>query len=163
MESLNFPTYSFRLRRQGKQVYLFDPLRRRWVRLTPEEWVRQHLAQYLVQALGCPPSLVALETAFTDQGMVRRADLVVYNREGRPLLLAECKAPTVPVTQEVVEQAGRYNRVIGAPYLVVTNGRTHYVWRIDLHRYTMTPLRRWPTFAEMMQAASRIGRTEQSQ
>ncbi|WP_397547458.1 type I restriction enzyme HsdR N-terminal domain-containing protein [Rhodothermus marinus] len=151
MEALNFPAYSFRLQRRGGQVYLLDPLRRRWVRLTPEEWVRQHLAQYLVQALKCPPSLVALEASFTDQGMGRRADLVVYDRAGRPLLLAECKAPTVPITQEVIEQAGRYNRVIGARYLLVTNGHTHYLWHIDPARRTMTPLTHWPTFAEMVQ------------
>ncbi len=163
MDALNFPAYSFRLRQQGTQKYLLDPLRRRWVRLTPEEWVRQHLAQYLVQALRCPPSLVALEAAFTDQGMVRRADLVVYNRQGRPLLLAECKAPTVPITQEVVEQAGRYNRVIGAPYLVVTNGHTHHLWYIDQGRQTMTPLTRWPTFAEMTQAAANIRQINRSQ
>lgn len=152
MEALNFPAYSFRLQRRGRQVYLLDPLRRRWVRLTPEEWVRQHLAQYLVQALGCPPSLVALEASFTDQGMGRRADLVVYDRQGRPLLLAECKAPTVPITQEVIEQAGRYNRVIRAPYLLVTNGRVHYAWRIDPEAGTMTPLEQLPPFAVMNRA-----------
>ncbi|ACY48691.1 type I restriction enzyme HsdR N-terminal domain-containing protein [Rhodothermus marinus] len=151
MEALNFPAYSFRLQRRGGHVYLLDPLRRRWVRLTPEEWVRQHLAQYLVQALKCPPSLVALEASFTDQGMGRRADLVVYDRAGRPLLLAECKAPTVSITQDVIEQAGRYNRVIGAPYLLVTNGHIHYLWHIDLTHRTMTPLPRWLTYAEMLE------------
>lgn len=155
METLNFPSYTFRLQQRGRQTYLLDPLRRRWVRLTPEEWVRQHLAQYLIQALGCPPSLIALEAALTDQGMARRADLVVYDRQGRPLLLAECKAPTVPITQEVVEQVGRYNRVIGAPYLLVTNGRQHYAWHIDLARHTMTPLAQLPTFAEMLEASAR--------
>ncbi|SHK96080.1 type I restriction enzyme HsdR N-terminal domain-containing protein [Rhodothermus profundi] len=150
MEALNFPAYSFRLQRRGGQVYLLDPLRRRWVRLTPEEWVRQHLAQYLVQALGCPPSLVALEVSFADQGMARRADLLVYDRQGRPLLLAECKAPSVSITQEVVEQAGRYNRVVRAPYLLVTNGQVHYAWRIDSARHTMTPLTHLPSFAEMI-------------
>lgn len=155
MERLNFPTYSFRLQRRGEQMYLLDPLRRRWVRLTPEEWVRQHLAQYLIQAMGCPPSLVALEPSFMDRGLARRADLVVYDRQGRPLLLAECKAPTVPISQAVVEQAGRYNRVIGAPYLLVTNGRLHYVWRIDTAHHAMTPLTQWPTFAEMVAESSR--------
>jgi hypothetical protein len=152
MEKLNFPPYAFLVQWRQGRAYLLDPLRRRWVRLTPEEWVRQHLAQYLVQSLGCPPALIAFEAAFTDQDRSRRADLMVYDRRARPLLLAECKAPSVPITQAVVAQAGRYNRVVGAPYLMVTNGHTHYVWHIDPIRQSITPLSQLPTFAAMLEA-----------
>ncbi len=151
LEALNFPQYTFSVQWRKGRPYLFDPLRQRWVRLTPEEWVRQHLAQHLVQALGYPAALIAFEAALTDQNRSRRADLIVYDRQGRPLLLAECKAPSVPITQTVVEQAGRYNRIVGAPYLVVTNGHVHYAWYIDPTSQSITSLAQLPTFAAMLQ------------
>ena len=136
LPDLNLPPCDFRIREDGGKAMIFDPIRRKYVRLTPEEWVRQHFVQYLVQDLGTPPALVAIEGGFTYQGMSRRADVVVHDRRGQPLLLVECKAPSVEVQQATFDQVARYNKVVQARYLVVTNGRVHYACLLDREQHT---------------------------
>ena len=138
---LNFPTYDLPRREQGGKAYVYDPIRRKYVRLTPEEWVRQHLVQYLVRDRGYPLPLVAVEMGFTYQGMTRRADVVVHDRTGRPVLMAECKAPEVGVGQATFDQVARYNQVVQARYLVVTNGLDHFCCALDqaAHSYRFLP------------------------
>ena len=131
METLNLPTYEFRTAEREEKRVIYDPLREQYVRLTPEEWVRQHFVQYLIQTLNAPAGLVAVEAAFQYQGQPRRADVIVHDRQGDPLLLVECKAPRVSIDQDAFDQCARYNIVLGAPYLVVTNGQTHYACAID--------------------------------
>ncbi len=111
--------------REGK-TFVLDPVRRKFVRLTPEEGVRQRVLQYLTRIVGAPLGLTAVEKAFEFNGMVRRADVVVHDRVGKPLILAECKAPDVVLDQAVFDQAGRYNIVVGARYVLISNGRQHY-------------------------------------
>lgn len=101
------------------------------MRLVPEEWVRVHFLHFLVQDLGYSPALIAVEMHFEYQGMSRRADLVAYDRTGVPALMVECKAPQVRIGPATFEQVAKYNRVVGARYLAVTNGLRHYCWRSD--------------------------------
>jgi hypothetical protein len=130
VRALNFPPYEFRRDERAGKAVIFDPVRRRWVRLTPEEWVRQHLVQYLIQDRGVPKGLLAVEKAFPYRGRRWRADVVAHDRRnGQPLLVAECKAPEVEISQEPFDQAARYNRTAGAAVLVVTNGLEHYCCR----------------------------------
>lgn len=110
---------------------ILDTIRQRYVRLTPEEWVRQHFLHYLMRDLGFPKGLLAIEKTFPYEGMPWRADAVAYSRQGQPLLLIECKAPTIAITQATFDQIARYNTIVAAPYLAVTNGRDHYCCRID--------------------------------
>lgn len=131
---LNLPEYEFEIRGEGDKRVIFDPIRRRYVRLNPEEWVRQHFLQYLTRDCGYPSYLIAVEMAFRFQRMPRRADIVVHDRRGSPFLMVECKAPGVRIAQASFDQVSRYNRVVGARYLAVTNGREHYCWRIDRDR-----------------------------
>lgn len=131
MESLNLPSYEFRIdEREGKRV-VYDPLRQTYVRFTPEEWVRQHFVQYLIQEQGVPAGLVGIEASFQYQGQPRRADIIAHDRQGEPLLLVECKAPRVSIGQDAFDQGAGYNLVLGAPFLIVTNGQTHYACAID--------------------------------
>ncbi len=125
---LNLPAYELRIK-AGEAV--FDPIRSKYVRLTPEEWVRQHFLQYLIRDCGYPASLIAVEMGFAYQRMPRRADIVVHDRRGAPFLLAECKAPDVDIRQATFEQVSRYNHVVDARYLAATNGIVHYCWQID--------------------------------
>ncbi len=127
MERLNFPKYAFEIDTDeaGRNV-IFDGVRRRFVRLTPEEWVRQHLVRYLVEERGFPAGWAAVEKGFQYAGTPVRADVIMHDQNGRPVLMGECKAPEVRVTEEVFEQLARYNSVIDARYLVATNGRTHF-------------------------------------
>lgn len=140
---LNLPPCDLRVRpdtdsrRGGYEV--FDTARRRWVALTPEEWVRQHFVHYLQTALGYPSHYIANEVALDLNGLSRRSDTVVYDRSLRPVLLVEYKAPSVAVTQKVFDQIARYNIVIGARVLVVSNGLQHYCCRFDGSTYTFLP------------------------
>lgn len=136
MQQLNLPAYDFQIRSEGGKSMIFDAIRRKYVRLTPEEWVRQHFVEYLIREQGCPRALIAVEMGFTYQQMARRADIVVYDRRGAPLLMAECKAPEVAVGQATFDQIARYNMVVKAAYLVVTNGLVHYCCALDRAQHT---------------------------
>lgn len=125
---LAFPPCVLRLRGTAARPEVYDALRAKWVRLTPEEWVRQHLAAFLVGHRGAAAGRVGLERAYPYNGLMRRADLVVFGADGRAVLLAECKAPAVALTQATFEQVARYNTVVGAGLVVVTNGLRHYVY-----------------------------------
>ncbi|MFQ5571013.1 MAG: type I restriction enzyme HsdR N-terminal domain-containing protein [Rhodothermales bacterium] len=149
MQPLNLPTYEFRTRQIGGKTMIFDSIRQKYVRLTPEEWVRQHFVHYLVQERGVPRALVAIEMGFMYQGMQRRADVVVHDRQGRPLLMVECKAPDVEIRQEVFDQVARYNKVVQARYLVVTNGLVHYCYVIDQAQHTCYFLDELPVYEDL--------------
>lgn len=129
--SLNLPEYELDVHSDEGERSVYDPIRRKFVRLTPEEWVRQHFLRYLVTERGYPAGLTVVEMGFRYQTMLRRADIVVHDRRGTPLLMAECKAPDVRITQSTFDQVSRYNRVVGSRLLAATNGLQHYCWRID--------------------------------
>jgi hypothetical protein len=152
VETLNLPTYEFRTAKREEKRVIYDPLREQYVRLTPEEWVRQHFVQYLIQTLNAPAGLVAVEAAFQYQGQPRRADVIVHDRQGDPLLLVECKAPRVSIDQDAFDQCARYNIVLGAPYLVVTNGQTHYACAIDFEARHYTFLDDLPPYEQLTDA-----------
>lgn len=149
---LNLPDYSFRTTERDGKRFIYDSIRDRYVRLTPEEWVRQHFLQYLIEALDAPPGWIAVETPVRVQGQPQRADIVVHDRTGSPLLLVECKAPSHPIRQEVFDQSARYNTVLGAPFLVVTNGHEHYACAIDFATRTATFLDDLPPYSELLAA-----------
>ena len=148
---LNLPEFEFAYQKVGETQMIYDPLRRQYVKLTPEEWVRQHFVQYLIQDRGYPGGLVAVEHAFTFRKMSRRADVVAHDRSGAVVLVAECKAPAVGVTQRAFDQIGRYNVVLQARHLAVTNGREHFCCRVDLTTGACTFLNEIPHFSEITQ------------
>lgn len=127
MQRLNFPEYVFKIEsdEEGRNT-IFDGIRGKYVRLTPEEWVRQHLVRYLIEEQGFPAGYAALEKGFQYAGTVVRADVVMHDLKGHPVLIGECKAPEIRVTEAVFEQLARYNSVVEARYLVATNGKTHF-------------------------------------
>lgn len=149
LHTLNLPAYPFQIQHiQGRQM-IFDSIRQKYVRLTPEEWVRQHFVQFLVQEQGVPSSLIAIEKAFLFQKMTRRADIVVHNRQGQPLLMVECKAPDVEIKQTAFDQVARYNKVIEAAYLVVTNGLVHYCAALNAEAHTYRFLDSLPLYEDL--------------
>jgi len=150
VELLNLPTYEFRTTERNGKRMIYDPLRDRYVRLTPEEWVRQHFVQYLIQELDVPAGLMAIEASFQYQDQPRRADAIVHDRQGTPLLLVECKAPRVSIDQDAFDQGARYNIVLEAPYLVVTNGQTHYACAIDFENQTYSFLDDLPPYSQLL-------------
>ena len=128
---LSLPDHGIKTKHDARGAQVFDPIRRKWVTLTPEEWVRQHFVNHLVQDLGYPAGRTLVEHGLTYNGRAQRADVVVCDDAGGPLVLVECKAPVVPITQRTFEQAARYNTVFKVPFLMVTNGLKHFCCRVD--------------------------------
>lgn len=131
MRKLNFPTYDFRLKSEGKKTKIFDEVRGKYLVLTPEEWVRQHLIKYLIHEKGFPRGLIGIEQGLILNGMTKRVDLLCSNTNGHKILLAECKAPEVKISQNTFDQIARYNIVHQVPYLIVSNGMNHYCSMIN--------------------------------
>ena len=131
MQNLNLPDYQFNIKRQGESFIILDRLRQRFVALTPEEWVRQHFVEYLIREKGFPGGLMGNEVSLVQNGIRRRCDTLVSDRYGRPLVIVEYKAPSVNITQAVFDQIVRYNMVLKARYLIVSNGLKHYCCAID--------------------------------
>lgn len=120
---LNLPEVNFRIRKSEKQrTEIFDQFRKKYVVLTPEEWVRQHFIHYLVSDCKYPANLIAVEQGIKRNGVIERADIVVFSKNLNPWMIVECKAANVPLTQAVFEQAARYNLKLGVEYLAITNG-----------------------------------------
>lgn len=144
---LNLPDFKYKISQDSDGVTrIFDCLRGKFVALTPEEWVRQHFVNYLIIEKGYPRGLMANEVSLKLNATARRCDTLVYSREGRPLVVVEYKAPHIAVTQAVFDQIARYNSVIGASYLIVSNGMSHYCCRFDNTRNAYVFLRDIPPY-----------------
>ncbi|MBN2482537.1 MAG: type I restriction enzyme HsdR N-terminal domain-containing protein [Bacteroidales bacterium] len=149
MEPLNLPTYSFSIKQDGDKKYIFDEIRRRYVSLSPEEWVRQNIIKYLSEDKHYPRTLMSIEKGFRRNRLSERYDLLIYDRTGEPAMIVECKAPVVEISQRTFNQATRYNEMYHARYLLVTNGRKHYCCRIDLTRKSYEFLTDIPEYDEL--------------
>jgi hypothetical protein len=132
LKELNLPQYSFRTAGKEGQEMILDPIRRKYVKLTPEEWVRQNFVRYLVNEGKYPAGLLGIESLFRFNKLKRRVDILVHNRSGQPVMIVECKSPDVKIDEAVFEQIADYNMKFKVPYLVVTNGIHHYACKIDV-------------------------------
>ncbi|MEM1095962.1 MAG: type I restriction enzyme HsdR N-terminal domain-containing protein [Bacteroidota bacterium] len=148
---LDLPAIDPTIEQASGKARILDPIRRKFVRLTPEEWVRQHWLHYLTAELNYPKGLLAVEKSFRYVGAVQRADVVAHDARGAALLALECKAPEVPITQDVWDQAARYNTVLQAKLLVVSNGATHFVCHTDHAAQRVRFLDGIPPYAEALQ------------
>lgn len=147
MQALNFPRFDFRFKKTEESLLVFDVIRKKFVLLQPEEWVRQHVVHFLLTTKGYPKSLMNVEKQLKVNNLSKRYDVVVFNPDGSIFLLVECKAPQVKITQDVFDQIARYNQCLGATYLMVTNGLEHYYCQMDytLEKYTF--LKEIPDFS----------------
>ncbi len=123
---LNLPAFNFRLKEKGQSKQIFDTVRKKFVALTPEEWVRQHFIHFMIHEKRYPSSLMGVEMMVRVNELSQRADIVVYQRDGKPWLIVECKAPHIQINQDTFYQAARYNITLQVPYIVITNGIEHY-------------------------------------
>ena len=146
---LNLPTYSFRIQQQDEKKLIFDEIRKKFVALTPEEWVRQNFIMYLVEEKKYPVSLIAIETGLKLNRNHFRADMLLYHRTGKPLMVVEFKAPSVKIMQHTFDQITRYNMTFQVPYLIVSNGMDHYCCRIDLKEQSYSFLKEIPAFNQL--------------
>lgn len=143
------PNYDFHIEKSATGLTIYDRLRKRAVALTPEEWVRQRFVEWLIAERGFPPELMGNEVSLVQNGIKRRCDTVVADRAGRPLVVVEYKASSVPITQKVFDQIARYDMVLRAPYLIVSNGMDHYCCRIDIARSTYAFLKDIPHYESL--------------
>lgn len=131
MQALNFPNYSFRIKNSQNRPYIFDEIRKKFVALQPEEWVRQHVVHFLAYTKNFPKSLINVEKQLMVNQLKKRYDVVVFNPDGSIFLLVECKAPEIRIEQATFDQIARYNYQLRAKYLMVTNGLDHYYCEMD--------------------------------
>ena len=150
MISLNLPTFQIKTTHRNGRTQIYDFLRRRYVMLTPEEWVSQHFTHFLVDHLGYPAALLGNEVTIDVGGVARRCDTVLYRREGgTPRLIVEYKAPDIPISEHVFNQISAYNSVLRADYLIVSNGVEHYCCHLDYVHRTAEFLPGIPRHAEL--------------
>jgi hypothetical protein len=143
---LNLPNFQFRLKTENDKTYIFDVFRKKHVLLTPEEWVRQNLLEYLVQHKNYPRSWIAVEKEIDINGLKRRYDALIYKPDGSVHVLIECKAPKVKITEEVFKQIAAYNYKLEAPLLIVSNGLKHYIAEINIKEQAFKFLKEIPMY-----------------
>ncbi|WP_104736156.1 type I restriction enzyme HsdR N-terminal domain-containing protein [Hanstruepera ponticola] len=146
MQELQFPTYSFRFKNSENKVSIFDSIRKKFVVLQPEEWVRQHCVQFLIKEKKYPASLINVEKELQINDLKKRYDIVVYNTDGSIHLIVECKAPKISIDQDTFDQIARYNLSLNASYLMVTNGLNHYYCQMDLEKECYLFLKDIPSY-----------------
>lgn len=146
MQKLNLPTYDFKLKSNQNKTLIFDNLRKKYLVLTPEEWVRQHFVQFLIDEKKYPISLIALEKQLTINNLKKRSDILIFNKEGNHEIIVECKAPSIKITQDTFDQIARYNLKLKAKFLIVTNGLEHFYCKMDFKNKTYIFLKEIPNY-----------------
>ena len=151
MQQLNFPKFSFRFKSSKNKISIFDTIRKKFVILQPEEWVRQHCIQYLIEEKGYPKSLINVEKELIINDLKKRYDIVIYNSDGTIHLIVECKAPKIKINQNTFDQIAQYNLVLNANYLMVTNGLNHYYCQMDFENERYQFLKDIPEYSNQSQ------------
>jgi len=146
MVKIDFPAYEFRTKTLGNKKTIFDSIRKKFVALTPEEWVRQHVVQFLISEKKYPLSHIAVEITIKVNDESKRCDVVVFNALSKPFLIVECKSPEVPISQNVFDQIAVYNWSLNSPYLYVTNGISHFICKLDYCCNSYQFLRELPAY-----------------
>lgn len=150
MKNLNLPDYKFNLKKSkvGK-TEIFDKCRRKYIILTPEEWVRQNFIQFLISEKNVPQSLISVEKEIILNKTKKRPDIVVFTKNAKPKIIIECKAPEIKITQDVLDQIARYNISLRVEYLIVTNGMTHICCKIDYQNHSFEFLENIPDYIDI--------------
>ena len=147
METLNFEHYPMSIKNKENKRYIFDVIRKKDLLLTPEEWVRQHCIQFLLQEKKYPVSLINVEKSIQVYGQMKRYDIIVFTPKGKVKILVECKAPHIPLDQAVFDQIARYNLQVDSEFLMVTNGLQHIYCQLDYHQKIYHFLRDLPAYS----------------
>ncbi len=146
MTNLNIPPFDYKIKKSDEKLLIFDILRKKYVVLTPEEWVRQHFIHYLINHHQYPKSLIKVESGLSYNQRLKRTDIQVFDRDGQLFMIIECKAPHIPLNQQVFEQAAQYNKVLKAAYITITNGLAWYACSTDWETMSIQFLDNLPEF-----------------
>ena len=147
MQGLNLPTYSFKLKSENGKEYIYDQFRKKYVRLSPEEWVRQNFTHYLVNERGYPSSRIVIEKSLKVNTIIKRCDIIVYNDSGQPTLIVECKSPDIKIKQGTFEQVSIYNITFKVKFLIITNGLKHYCCKVDFATHKVELINEIPDYS----------------
>lgn len=150
MSTLNLPTYSFKIKTENERKHIFDEIRRKYICLTPEEWVRQNFIKYLIEVKNFPKSLISVEMLVKVNSLSQRSDIVLHDNQANPLVIVECKATSVKIAQTTFDQIARYNLKLKVPYLIVTNGLNHYCCKMNYKEGTYIFLEDIPDYLEII-------------
>lgn len=134
MWQLNLPAYNFNTKKEGDKLLIFDSLRKKFVKLTPEEWVRQHFIRFLIQEKNYPVALIAVESQIIINGMKKRCDAIIYDNQMNPFIIIEFKSPAVPITQETFNQVAVYNFNLNVGIFMLSNGIQHFLCKINANK-----------------------------
>ena len=148
--ALNLPESKLRVRKTNGKSHVFDRVRKKYVLLTPEEWVRQNFLTYLIEHKLVPEALVSIEMNIKFNQLNHRVDMAVHNRDYKPVLIVECKAPSVKITQETFDQIARYNLILDVNHLILTNGIKHYCCKMDAKNKSYDFQKNIPSFTDMV-------------
>ena len=146
MLNLNLPSFEYKIKKTAGKLWIFDVIRKKYVVLIPEEWVRQHFIHYLIHQLNYPKALIKVEGGLLFNQLQKRSDIVVFNREGQPWMVIECKSSDIPLSDNAIFQASVYNATLKAKYVVVTNGLQHFYGEVDWEARSTTALAAMPTY-----------------
>ena len=149
MQKLNFPKYNFRFKNNENKTLIFDIIRKKFVILTPEEWVRQHTLHFLITEKKYPFSYINVEKQLLINDSVKRYDIVTFKNDGDVEIIIECKAPSIPINQVTFDQIARYNLALNSNLLMVTNGLTHYFCKMDIKNKRYLFLRDLPKYNQL--------------
>jgi hypothetical protein len=146
MQQLNFPSYNFRFKNSENKVSIFDEIRKKFIILTPEEWVRQHVIRFFLEEKKYPKSLINVEKILKVNDLRKRYDVVIFNPDGSIYILVECKAPEIKTAQATFDQIAQYNMTLKAQFLMVTNGHNHYFCQMDFEKEKYLFLKELPDY-----------------
>ncbi len=150
MLQLNLPEYSFRIKKTEKNTLIFDDFRKKWIVLTPEEWVRQNFIRFLTDKINYPVNFIAVERKLNVNGTLKRFDAVVFNKNAEPVVIIEFKAPDVEISQKTFDQTAVYNYVLKAPYLFISNGLSHFFCKTDFEAGRYLFLEKIPMYNDLI-------------
>jgi hypothetical protein len=150
MDKLSLPTFDFNIKESDGKTVIFDIIRKKYLVLTPEEWVRQHFVHYLINHLGYVKALISVEHGLKYNKRQKRTDIIVYDRDAQSLVLVECKAPEINLNHKVLEQAMMYNKIVKAAYIIVTNGIEHSCLKVDPDNKSVEYLNSLPFYNEIV-------------
>lgn len=147
MIPLNLPPFEYKVKKEAGKVWIFDIIRKKYIQLTPEEWVRQHLINYFITELKYPKALMKIERGVTFNTLNKRSDMVILDRQGNPWMIVECKSPDQKLSDITLHQASMYNSTYRAPYLVVSNGVNHLCYALDWGNRKISQIRTFPDYS----------------
>ena len=156
MLQLNLPAYNFRVKKMTNKLVIFDPQRKRYVSLSPEEWVRQHFIRFLIEEKGYPASRLAIEKQLEMNGMKKRCDAILYNDCAAPILIIELKAPHIPISQATFDQVAVYNAKLKVDFFMISNGIEHYCCQVNSENNRYDYFQEIPTYQQLITADGRI-------